>query len=73
MRALGVGAGLALRATLERHRGAVTAARYSPDGVMLATCDANRAGGVLRTTAPPTLNRRTESARLYEHSPWPSR
>jgi hypothetical protein len=66
-----VGAGLALRATLERHRGDVTAARYSPDGSMLATCDANRAGEVLRrtTTTPTTLDRRTESARLYEHSP----
>jgi WD40 repeat protein len=27
---------------LEHHRGEVTAARYSPDGSMLATCDANR-------------------------------
>ena len=27
------------------------------------------AGGVLRTTPRPTLNRRTESARLYEHPP----
>jgi len=28
------------------------------------------AGGVLRTSARTTLYRRTESARLYEHSPW---
>jgi len=30
---------------------------------------AHQAGGLLRTTTPPTFNRRTESARLYEHSP----
>lgn len=29
-------------AVLERHRGEVTGARYSPDGTMLATCDSNR-------------------------------
>ena len=28
-----------------------------------------KAGGVLRTSTRPTLNRRTESALLYEHSP----
>ena len=27
------------------------------------------AGGLLRTSTRPTLNRRTEAARLYEHSP----
>ena len=27
------------------------------------------AGGSLRTSTRPTLNRRTEAARLYEHSP----
>ena len=29
---------------------------------------AGTAGGVWRTSTRPTLNRRTESARLYEHS-----
>ena len=29
----------------------------------------NLAGRLLRTSTRPTLNRRTESPRLYEHSP----
>ena len=29
----------------------------------------DEAGGSLRTTTQPTFNRRTESARLHEHSP----
>jgi len=28
-----------------------------------------QAGGLLRTSPRPTLDRRSESARLYEHSP----
>ena len=31
---------------------------------------AYQARGVLRTGTRPTLNRRTKSARRYEHSPW---
>ena len=43
------------------------AQRFNVDNVTLG-----RAGGVFRTSTstPPKLNRRTESARPYEHSPY---
>jgi hypothetical protein len=36
--------------------------------IVLAS-DQSQAGKSLRTSTPPTLNRRTKSALLYEHSP----
>ena len=54
--------------------GSAFAVAYAEEARLAESRDADltalrKAGGVLRTTAPPTLNRRAQSARLYEQSP----